>query len=159
MTLPQLPRQPIRPKPLEDDLGKEIWQPTWDCYCCHDTGLVRGLLVLLVIPDYNDRYDKPVACQRSGCQPGLDYCSIPYYDQRFNSDICAELDKISRQDWEQTVLDQYQLAKNRAAIQTYAQTTSSLRSRSRTLEENSEAQRRSEEIKAGRRSAEEEGIT
>lgn len=146
MTLPQLPREPIRPN-LLGDIDKEIWQPKWTCYCCHDTGLVRELLVMLIIPDYNNHQDKPVACQRKGCEVSFNYRSNPYYDQRFNFDICAELDKISRADWKQTVLAQHQLAKNRAAIETSAQNFN-LRLRDRTPEEELEAQRRSEEIKA-----------
>lgn len=158
MTLPQLPREPVCPSLLGDEIDKEIWQPNWNCYCCHDTGLVRKLLVLLLIPDYDHHHDKPVVCQRRGCQISLDDRSSPHYDQRFDSDICAELDKISRDDWKQTVLDQHQLAKNRAAIEA-AEKPLQWRLRKRISEESLEAQRRSEEIKANSSyCAEEESI-
>lgn len=145
MTLPQLPREPIRPN-LLSEIDKEIWQPNWGCYCCHDTGLVREILVLLVIPDYDKHKDRLVACQRSGCEASFNFRLDSHYDQRFNPSICAELDKISRDDWKQTVLAQHELAKNRAAIKDSAAATN-WRSRDRTLEEDIEAQRRSKEIK------------
>lgn len=147
MTLPQLPREPIYPNLPNGEVDREIWQPRWNCYCCHDTGLVRRILILLVIPNYDHHHDKPVACQRRGCEASFDYRLSPYYDQRFDSSICAELDKISRDDWKRTILDQHQLAKNRAAVKEASGATS-LRLRDRTPEEDLYAQRRAEEVKA-----------
>ncbi len=145
MTLPQLPRDPIRPDLENGEIDKEIWRPNWSCYCCHDTGLVRQLLILLVIRGYNPKSDKPVACHRSGCDASFDWRGNPYLDHRFDAEICAELDKLSRQDWKRTVLNQHQLAKNLAAIRAAAQGTN-LRLRDRTQEEELEVERQIEEI-------------
>lgn len=144
MTLPQLPRQPIRPELEGQSLDREIWQPNWNCYCCHDTGIVRKLLVLLVIPDHDSRRDKPVACQRPGCEMSFEFSSNPHFDLRFDREICSQLDKLNRQHWKETILSQHQLAKNRAAINAGAKDLN-LRQRDRTEEEEEEAQRRVED--------------
>lgn len=141
--LPRLPRQPIRPNYQEVD--KEIWQPNWQCFCCHDTGLVHGLLILLVVPDYDSNNDKPVVCKRKGCSVGEDYWFNEAYDQRFEFEICQELDKLERENWKQTILSQQQLIKNRRAIVDAARGMS-LRSRDRTYEEEFEAKIRAEAL-------------
>ena len=147
MTLPQLPREPIRPELENGQVDKEIWQPNWNCYCCHDTGIVRGLLIRLVVPDFDRNRDKPVACQRRGCEASFEYRSNPHFDKRFDYEICAELDRLSREDWKQTILNQHELAKNRAVVRAAAQGVN-LRMRDRTQEEEEESQRRVEDSQA-----------
>ncbi len=130
MNLPQLPREPIRPE-LENS-EHEIWQPSWRCFCCQDSGIVHPLLVSLVIPNYDFNRDKSVVCRNPRCSAGADYSGDYNYDQRFTAVISSELDKVSRKDWENTVKNQFALIQQRTN-DLVAQ--KSLRSRSRTSEE------------------------
>lgn len=65
--LPKFERLPILPKKEEQD--KEIWQPSWNCFCCQDTGQIQAHLVRLIIPDYNPNRDRIVLLLQ------LDLCS------------------------------------------------------------------------------------
>lgn len=56
----QLESWPIRP---EEQQEKEIWKPTWKCFCCQDTGKVQPDLVRQVIPTYDDNRDRVPICQ------------------------------------------------------------------------------------------------
>ena len=94
--LPKLQRCK-NPKATQD---KEIWQPSWDCFCCHDTGLV--IRPQLVIEDYHDIEDLPVICQKPGCDAGV-HLKGRGLDERFSGKICATLDAICREDWQRTV--------------------------------------------------------
>lgn len=146
MNLPQLPREPVRPEMIGASLEKEIWQPRWLCFCCCDTGLVPLKLVWLIIPDYKgNEEDKPVACQRRGCEAKDHFQGDPNYDQRFTSGICAELDKINRKEWEATILTKWEQAKNRQKLEEMLQPSfqkTNLRPRDRTPQEEQENQRR-----------------
>ena len=64
MDFPQLSRETTRP---EEQKEKEIWQPSWKCFCCQDTGIVNPHLVRLVIPDYSYNHDRLPICQAPGC--------------------------------------------------------------------------------------------
>lgn len=70
MNFPQLPREPIRPEMEKSEAEKELWQPSWRCFCCQDTGKVQLHLIKLVIPDYDDYRDKSVVCQNPHCETG-----------------------------------------------------------------------------------------
>ncbi len=107
MSLPKLNRQPIRPEMETDAEDKEIWKPTWRCFCCQDTGIVRPLLASLVIPEYDFARDLSVVCQNPRCSAGSDYRSNENYDQRFTAGICSELDRLNREDWRRTVESQF----------------------------------------------------
>ena len=102
MNFPQLPREPIRPERSKPEAEKELWHPTWKCFCCQDTGKVQLHLIRLVIPDYDHHQDKSVVCQNPQCQAGEMIRGNPNYDQRFTASICAKLDKFSREDWRLT---------------------------------------------------------
>ena len=126
---PQLPRYILR---QEDQPGydKEIWQPTWQCFCCQDTGIVRPDLVKLVISDYNWSDDALPICQKEGCSVGskLGTAVLEMADYRLGKDICNELDKFRREDWKKTIQIKFE------TIQQLAQ-SKSLRTRPRTPEE------------------------
>lgn len=104
---PKLERLLKRPE-LEKQ-PKEVWRPTWHCFCCEDTGYVRDVLIKLVIPDYNSDKDRNVACRN--CDRVLIYAQaiIESLDWRFTPDICARLDRIYRDNWMQTIEKQSQL--------------------------------------------------
>ncbi|MGL5925125.1 hypothetical protein [Chroococcidiopsis sp.] len=115
MTLPQFPREPVRPDLEGVEKDRELWTPRWKCFCCHDSGLVNLSLIKLVIPDYNLHRDKFVVCQNRHCEAGADYRHDPNYDQRFTVGICMELDKRNREDWHRTVESHFKTIQNRVA--------------------------------------------
>lgn len=106
MSLPQFSREPTRPR-LDEEIAKELWQPDWRCFCCHDTGLVARSLVLMVISDYDHMNDKPVACQHPRCEKGWEYRGTESCDQRFEMGVCVQLDKFERENWRRTIREQF----------------------------------------------------
>lgn len=113
MKLPQLPRSPLRPE-LASDIEKEIWQPDWNCFCCHDTGLVTGSAIFAVIPDYDGLRDQPVACRHPRCEAGTYYQGDETYDDRFTQALCINLDKWERQGWKETIENRFKNAQENA---------------------------------------------
>ncbi|MEC4881775.1 MAG: hypothetical protein SAL70_10585 [Scytonema sp. PMC 1070.18] len=103
----QLPPQDTRPED-EPEYEKETWQPSWQCFCCHDSGRVVPHLARLVIPDYNYTRHKLKRCQNPGCTFGEYWDSeglVESVDYRFTSDLCQELDLLEREDWKQFTPD------------------------------------------------------
>lgn len=103
----QLPPELTRP---EDEPGykKETWQPSWRCFCCHDSGRVVPHLARLVVPNYNYDQHKLPRCQNPGCTFGEYWDSeglAESVDYRFTSDLCQELDLLEREDWKQFTPD------------------------------------------------------
>lgn len=104
MNLPNLPRFPMRPEQEEPD--QEIWQPSWKCYCCHDTGKVAPTLAVLVIQGYDDKRDRIPVCQMPGCRAGDQFMGQEFkgsVDMRLTTTVCQQLDAISREDWRNTL--------------------------------------------------------
>lgn len=139
----KLPREIIRREDQPGYEGRGIWQPSWQCFCCHDTGEVNQHLVRLVIDGYSQSKDKIPRCQNPGCSAGERLDSLNgMVDYRFSAVICQELDAIHREDWRQTT-------QNKAAL--IAQKISevakskSLRKRDRPPEEEQIAQRKHQE--------------
>lgn len=105
--LPQLPPEPMRPEE-ENPEGKEIFHPTWQCFCCQDTGKVQPHLVRYVIPAYNYDRDRLPVCQAPDCLASANYLHLQgCIDMRLTAEICQELDRISREDWRQTQKRQF----------------------------------------------------
>lgn len=132
--LPQLSRMPQRP---EKDPGVEIeiWQPGWQCYCCHDTGIIVPHLVRKLILDYNENRDKFPRCKKPGCSSGSHYDSealIDSVDNRVDAFTCKKLDELERQTWRDTLFIHGQRAKQSAEELAREM---SLRRRDRTEEE------------------------
>ena len=90
-------------RPQQEELGNKICFPSWNCYCCHDTGAVSPRLVKLIIPDYNLDKDKLPFCQKTGCSEGDKYLNNPSIasslDWRFDNKLCQKLDRIEREEW------------------------------------------------------------
>ncbi len=103
MNLPQLPRQPIRPEVETEDAV--IWQPSWKCFCCQDTGIVNFHLARLVVPDYDYNRDRLPICQSPECKKGSRWLHLgsANLDMRFTSAICQQLDMHERTVWRLTV--------------------------------------------------------
>lgn len=152
--LPQLPRAIMR---KEDEPGheKELWQPTWNCFCCHDFGIVQSHLAAMVIKGFDSNRDKIPRCQNRGCSAGERYdTSIlsSCIDYRFSPEICQKLDAAERETWRETLQMQRQNLKKLNELkeqeQKLAQKMKMPGTRSRTPAEQMEAVRRSEEVKA-----------
>ncbi|NEP02039.1 MAG: hypothetical protein F6K58_25955 [Symploca sp. SIO2E9] len=147
MDLPQLPPMPMRPE-HEPGYSKEIWQPQWRCFCCHDTGIVVSHLAAMVIKGYNANRSKFPLCQNPNChaEVGIPEEYNHCLDFRFNGEICAELDKRERQSWQDwTKGRQQRLSELNTKVSALAEGMS-LRKRQRTPSEEIEAQRRHQEV-------------
>lgn len=150
MNLPELPREPIRD---EDQSGyeKQIWSPSWRCFCCQDTGRVHPHLVKLVIPDYDFITDRIPICQKSKCNFGVKWLHLggENIDMRLNADICHELDKFSREDWKRTTQQQFEKYRKRIENSfNQIAVKHSLTSYKRTSNDNREVQQRKAEVEA-----------
>lgn len=142
MKLPELSREPIRD---EDQPGyqKEIWQPSWRCFCCEDTGIVRSRLAGMVIRGYNYDCDRLPICQAPGCKAGVNWLHLEgNIDMRLTAAICQELDRISREDWRQSTQQKF------INLKAISQKMAMPGSGERTEQDNWEVQQRKAEIEA-----------
>ena len=142
--LPHLPREPIRSPDLVD---RELWQPGWRCYCCHDSGIVNTRLVQMVIPDYDPSTDKLPLCHAFECDRSVWACTASRdvswaLDWRFTQDLCNELDRVEREIWQQTVKEKFDAF---AQTQKLAQGMN-MRKRDRTPEEQAFAQQKHQDV-------------
>ena len=116
MKLPKLSREIIRE---EDKPGYSpvIWQPSWNCFCCHDTGTVNPHLARLIVEGYQLEKDKIPRCQNPCCNAGenLDSLDSDMVDYRFTSAICQHLDAIHREDWQQTTQNKADIFQGKVA--------------------------------------------
>ncbi len=144
MDLPKLPKLERLPMRSESEVkDKEIWQPSWSCYCCEDKGLVRPSLVKLVIPSYDYDKDKLPVCTNSICTAGDRFDSESFsgcLDHRLTPDICGTLDHIARADWKETI-EQRRKGLPEKKID-FSSVVKSLRKRPRSSEEEFLAQRK-----------------
>lgn len=149
MSLPQLPPEPIRPECEDPNTDKEIWQPRWRCFCCHDTGTISPSLVQLVVPGYDFTKHKTVACQHPRCEPGRRFQGDLNYDQRFTAGICNSLDQINRDDWRKVVKTKFELAQRmKAENEALVDKLAMPGSRERSANDNREIQQRKQEVEA-----------
>ncbi len=124
---------------------KVAWKPTWNCFCCHDTGFVRYLLVKKVMPSYVSGRHKPVECNATNCNIRLGDAlyETETLDRRFSADLCDRLDSDERRMWEEWSKEQHQ--KRRKLID--SNITKNLRVRSRTNYEQWEVQRKHQDLR------------
>lgn len=88
---------------------KEVWQPTWDCFCCQDTGKIVPHLVYKIIPDFDYNSDRLPICQN--CNKGHDWLHLKEFgvvDLRISVVTCKKLHEFARHDWRQTIERQIQ---------------------------------------------------
>ncbi|MCG6137625.1 MAG: hypothetical protein MET45_23820 [Nostoc sp. LLA-1] len=140
MKLPELSPEPIRD---EDQPGyqKEIWQPSWRCFCCEDRGIVRSRLAAMVIRGYNFDRDRLPICQAPGCKAGFNWLHLEgNIDMRLTAAVCQELDRISRLDWRQTTQQKF------INLKAISQKMAMPGSGERTEQDNREVQQRKAEI-------------
>lgn len=138
---------PRRFRRLEDEPGydREIWQPSWKCFCCLDTGIVYQNLARLIIEGYDSSKDKWPRCQNPSCDAGSHFDQDQWEEQldwRFDGVLCQELDQLYREDWQNVTSTRFQAHKQKVneGLKTIA-AVSSLRRRDRTSEEQYEAAR------------------
>ena len=138
--LPKLERLLLRPE-LEEQ-PKEVWRPTWHCFCCEDTGYVKDVLIKYVIPDYDSDKDRSVACQN--CDRVYIYAPLiaDSLDWRFTPDLCNRLDRICRDDWARTVEKQSELRQQALEMVDELAQRKSIRQARRTPAEEMEVRRR-----------------
>jgi len=124
----------VRPEQLEP---KQIWQPSWQCFCCQDTGKIQPYLVHRVMPAFNWQRDRIPLCQN--CRLYRDWLHLEgTVDTRFEPNICKRLDEIAREDWRTTNSDSDQTSAIKEKIEQQVHQIAcnfSLRSRPRTGEE------------------------
>ncbi|ELS00880.1 hypothetical protein Xen7305DRAFT_00005810 [Xenococcus sp. PCC 7305] len=123
----------------------ESWQPTWNCFCCHDTGFVQYSLVKKIIKNYVPDRHKPVECNASSCniRLGETLYETNTLDRRFDPEICDRLDAEERQIWKK-----WRHEKHRKRLESLElNCTKNLRARSRTQEEQFEVERRHQEMR------------
>ncbi len=141
----KLPREPMRPQ-NEPFADKEIWQPHWKCFCCHDTGIVNHYLAAMVIDKYDFSRDKLPRCHNPHCEAGRHYDGphlAASVDYRLTPNICANLDSLERQNWQNYILQKLQNLKiDLSSIGI------SLRQHQRTATENVQVQQKHEEIRS-----------
>ncbi len=142
--------QPIQLRDeVEPGYEKAAWKPTWKCFCCHDTGLVRDSLIKKVIKNYVSGRHKPVKCNASNCniQLGETFYITNTLDLRFTPKICDRLDSEERQMWEEWKWQQHEKRKQSLGLVNNPNITNNLRMRQRTNYEQLDVERRHQDIR------------
>jgi hypothetical protein len=137
---PQFEAMPVRPEEETED--KEIWQPSWKCFCCQDTGKVQPHLVRLVMPNYDYNRDRIPICQLCNAGDKLYHLTeFGVIDPRFETLLCKKLDALAREEWKQATQGQFQITKKRVGLITdELAATHSLTKRKRTQSDDREIQ-------------------
>lgn len=145
---PQL--EPMIVRPEEEIEDKEIWQPSWKCFCCQDTGKVQPHLVRLIMPSYNYERDRLPICQLCGEGDKLYHLeSLGVIDTRLETLLCKKLDHLARKQWQETTREQVAIAKKKMQLATEEAAKSlSLRHGNRSTNDNREIQQRKTEIES-----------
>lgn len=145
--LPQFPREPISSPEQQHD--RQMWRPEWTCFCCEDSGFIASSLMPLIVPDYRPNEDKLPLCQNcsagswvQGSSPGVSGT----IDWRFKREICAELDRINREQWRITLRNQFEARQQALTkIQDLTQQMN-LRKRDRTWQETQKAEQDHQQV-------------
>jgi hypothetical protein len=141
---------PLRPE-CEANYDKHIWQPSWCCYCCHDTGFVLDRLADSVIEGYVSGRHKIPRCQATRCQAeiGETLEASGSLDERLTPEICDYLAYLEREDWAQTLAHQHELRKQALGLVDELAERKSMRLRRRSCQEEMEVRRRHSEAIEG----------
>lgn len=141
--------KPIAMRPeSEPNYDKRLWQPSWDCFCCHDTGFVIDKLAAYVIEGYVGGQHKIAVCQASLCQAeiGETLETSGSLDRRLTPEICDYLDSLEREEWARTLKSQRELRKKAKGLVDELAERKSMRLRRRTPTEEMEVRRRHEDV-------------
>lgn len=108
----KLPRRILRDED-KPEYSRALWQPSWKCFCCRDTGIVSAHLAAMLIEGFNHQIDEIPYCQNPGCEAGSDLLAneliVKVLDLRLNAAICQKLDLIERQSWKQMLHQQHSM--------------------------------------------------
>lgn len=149
MELPKLNRLLVSPNKESED--EEIFFPDWNCFCCQDTGKVQPHWTRLIIPDFDWNKDKIPLCTNCNVHHNLIHLlDYEVLDTRFDFQICAELDRIAREDWSNTAKSKQQAIAAAKSKQLTIELgkKKSFAKRERTENDNREVQQRKAEIEA-----------
>ncbi|MDJ0902505.1 MAG: hypothetical protein QNJ55_27240 [Xenococcus sp. MO_188.B8] len=142
----------LEPIPLREEAQPGYqgvaWKPTWNCFCCHDTGFVRYLLVKKVIPNYVSGRHKPVECNATNCNIRLGDAlyETNTFVHRSSADLCDRLNSDERKMWDEWSKEQHEKRKQRLRL-IDSNITRNLRLRSRTNDEQLDVERRHQDIR------------
>ena len=144
--LPKLEPLSLRPE-CEPGYEKESWKPTWNCFCCHDTGFVLDRLSSQIIPGFNSEQHKTLLCNAPGCNASRDKVSPKLieegnFDTRLSSEICDRLAQMEKKSWEDYRWKKHQLRKEARGLVEELAEKKSMRTVRRSEKEEKEAQRR-----------------
>ena len=144
--LPQLEPLSLRPE-CEPGYEKESWKPTWNCYCCQDTGFVLEHLGSKIIPGFSSEKHKTLLCNASNCNASRDKVSHTLidegnFDTRLSSQVCDRLDQMERKSWEDYRWKKHQLRKESLGLMEDLAERKSMRVVKRSTEEEKEAEER-----------------
>ena len=138
---------PLRPE-CSPDYDKQLWQPNWCCFCCHDTGFVLERLAAYVIEGYTRGQHKIAKCRASNCQAEIRETleASGSLDERLTPEICDELDNLEREEWARTLNKQREMRKQALEVVDELAERKSIRLRRRTPSEEMEVRRRHEDV-------------
>ena len=138
---------PLRPE-CEPDYDRQIWQPNWYCFCCHDTGFVIDRLAAYVIESYVRGQHKIAVCRATRCQTeiGETLEASGSLDRRLTPEICDYLDNLERSEWARNLKEKHELRKKALGLVDELAQNKSIRLRRRTPEEEMEVRRKHSEI-------------
>lgn len=141
--------KPIAMRPeSEPDYDKRLWQPSWDCFCCHDTGFVIDKLAAYVIEGYISGQHKIAVCQATKCQAeiGETLEASGSLDNRLTQEICDDLDSLEREEWARTLKEKCELRRQAKGMVDELAERKSMRLRRRSLQEEMEVRRKHGEV-------------
>lgn len=127
----------MQPLPLRDEAQPgyvaKSWNPNWNCFCCHDIGIIPERIVKIEIPSYVSGRHKPVKCNATGCniRLGDTLYETNTLDTRFTSEICDRLASEERQMWKEWSQQQHEKRKQSLRLIDGSNITNNLRIRSR----------------------------
>ena len=150
MDFKKLQPLPLRPE-CSPNYHQQIWQPSWYCFCCHDTGFVLERLAACIIEGYVSGQHKIARCRASKCQAeiGETLEASGSLDNRLTREICDYLDYLERSDWARTLRKKHELRKQAKGLVDELAERKSIRLRRRSLEEEMEVRRKHEEVIEG----------
>ena len=91
----------IKPLSNPNEADKGIFFPSWDCFCCSDSGTVTPLNLIRVCPGYHISTHPLVLCTRKDC---FSKSKAPRTAEHWlEANDCEELHYLCRQEWLDTV--------------------------------------------------------
>lgn len=147
MTIHKIPRSAMRP---DDEAIKdtEIWQPSWKCFCCMDSGIIAPHLAAMAIENYNRANDRLPRCAAPGCKAKCLFDTDQLQDcidYRVDTQVCQELDLVERESWRNTVRMKHQRI---VELKQLADKLAMPGSRERTANDDREVQQRKQEVES-----------